>query len=32
MNRRRDLLLAAPGAALLAAASGLWPKPPTAQP
>ena len=32
MTRRRDLLLAAPGAALLAAASGLWPKPASAQP
>ena len=32
MSRRRDLLLAAPGAALLAAAGGAWHKPVLAQP
>ena len=32
MSRRRDLLLAAPGAALLAAAGGAWLKPVLAQP
>ena len=32
MSRRRDLLLAAPGAALVAAAGGAWHKPVLAQP